>query len=164
MHESEKWKWSRSVGGEAKAQCGVNPWWKATSLIDPLSVFVVVVCVFCCQLYSLSWYTLPRSFSTMYSPVTRASIEHNGCNIRAFDQGEMGLHKLPWNLTRWYFIISIQMSPEILRHAESKFLVINFFFTYKLLYTNTKLSHSVTHVFVGLCALNLFSIYLQDLR
>lgn len=61
-----------------------------------------------------------------YSPVPRASIEHNGCNTRAFDQGEMGLHKLPWNLTRWYFIVSIQMSPEILRHTESKFLVINF--------------------------------------
>lgn len=88
-----------------------------------------------------------------YSPVPRASIEHNGCNTSAFDQGEMGLHKLPWNLTRWYFIVSIQMSPEILRHTESKFLVINFFFTYKFLYTNTKLVATQSLMYLLVCVL-----------
>ncbi|KAI4584920.1 hypothetical protein MJG53_006454 [Ovis ammon polii x Ovis aries] len=88
------------------------------------------------------WELLAVAYELLHvgsSSLTRASIEHNGCNIRAFDQGGIGLHKLPWNLTRWYFAISIQMSSQILRHTDSKFLVINFFFTYKFLYTNTKL-------------------------
>ena len=109
--------------------------------------------------YSLSWYTLSRSFSTMCSPVPRASMQHNGCDIRAFDQGETGLHKLPWNLTRWNFIISKQMSPEILRHAESKFLVINFFFTYKFLCTNTKLVGTQSLLYLLVCVLQIYSPY-----
>lgn len=146
-------KYVKNISGETKLQ-GVNPWYKATSLFWSIISFVVAVCVFCCQWYSLSWYTLPRSFSTMYSPVPRASIEHNGCNIRAFDQGGiLGLHKLPWNLTRWYFAISIQMSSQILRHTDSKFLVINFFFTYKFLYTNTKLVGTQSLMYLLVCVL-----------
>ena len=51
------------------------------------------------------------------------------------------------------------MSPEILRHAESKFLVINFFFTYKFLCTNTKLVGTQSLLYLLVCVLQIYSPY-----